>query len=143
MVLVVNGIHARKPAWGASNRWGRPSAALPLHVGLAAFELSCLLCHRCPETFLGDFSIRLVVKIVVFLLGPLNTRCHTIIGAQKGTIILTTNHTGACFGVAGCWIPICVHAKIPRARSWLKLPQRICRLAGCDMASSSTRTYAR
>ena len=27
-------------------------------------------------------------------LGTLNIRCHIIIGTQKGTIILTTNHIG-------------------------------------------------
>ena len=33
-----------------------------------------------------------VVKIMVPFLGTLNTRCHIIIGTQKGTIILTSTH---------------------------------------------------
>ena len=36
-----------------------------------------------------------VVKIMVPLLGPLNARCRIRLRTQKGTIILTTTHTGA------------------------------------------------
>ena len=36
----------------------------------------------------------MVVKIMVPFLGTLNIRCRTIIGIQKGTIILTTTHMG-------------------------------------------------
>ena len=32
------------------------------------------------------------------LLGTLNTRCHIILGAQKGTIILTTAHISRLSG---------------------------------------------
>ena len=34
----------------------------------------------------------MVVKIRVPFLGTLNERCRTVIGTQKGTIILTTTH---------------------------------------------------
>ena len=33
------------------------------------------------------------------LLGTLNIRCHIIIGAQKGTTILTTTHIGVIIGI--------------------------------------------
>ena len=48
-----------------------------------------------------------VVKIKVPFLGTLNDRCRIIIGAQRGTIILTTTHVsdGAWWGrvKGGSW----------------------------------------
>ena len=44
-----------------------------------------------PILFLGT-TIWVVVKIMVPLLGPLDTRCRIILRTQKGTILLTTTH---------------------------------------------------
>ena len=39
-----------------------------------------------------NYSIWVVVKIMVAFLGTLNNRCRIIIRTQKGTLILTTTH---------------------------------------------------
>ena len=46
-----------------------------------------------PHCFQSLNPIRVVVKIRVPFWVPLNIRCRTILGTQKGTIILTTTHT--------------------------------------------------
>ena len=57
-------------------------------------DLQVVYGPRVRRVYVAQFNhyIWVVVKIMVPFLGTLNIRCRTIIGIQKGTIILTTTH---------------------------------------------------